>query len=193
MQADITADHDSGGRFKPGNKAGRKKGRRAQLDTASAYQRSLLAKCGTKDIEKIISALVIEATTGNNVQAAREVFDRVLGRVGDRPLQLVLLELREFDMPPLKEPSDLPVATQALAQAVALNKIDERRATKLAALVEQQRRNLESVTLQERVEALEQLIQSRALPGEGARLRIALEHGEGEQHVTEDTFEPVGT
>lgn len=172
MTATLNANHEPiTGRFTKGNKAARKL--RDRPEAVRRYRRALLEQCEPKDLQQIVSALVIEAKAGD-VKAATLVFDRILGRSPDRPLQEVLLEQRAFRLPPLDRPQDLLEATRAVGNAVAGNTLDDRRARHMLTVIEQQRRNLETVSMQERLDTLEQLVKSRALSTEGERLRQAM-------------------
>lgn len=78
-----SASGDSGrapdGRFGPGNGYGRGNPHHRQV---AALRSALLEAVTPADVKAIVLALIVQAKTGN-VPAAKEVLDRVLGRVTD--------------------------------------------------------------------------------------------------------------
>ncbi len=94
------------GRFVPGNRGG--PGAPPQPAAVLELRQAMIAAVSVDDLRAIVSKLVKLAVAGN-VQAAREIFDRVLGRVklaeddaaiGDGRLEIVI---RHVD----KSPSSL--------------------------------------------------------------------------------------
>ena len=81
---------DSGGRFAPGNKAGRGNPNNAK---AQRLRNALLAAVSTRDVRAIISKMIEQAREGDTT-AAKVLLDRLLGTPGPAEI-LQRLELLE--------------------------------------------------------------------------------------------------
>lgn len=132
-------DRDQAGRFKPGN-PGRPKGSRHRATLA-------LLKLFEGEAGDIGRAC-IEAAKGGDVAAIRLVLERLLPPAKERPLSI--------ELPEVATAEGIAQAQAAILAAAADGDILPTEAGQLAALVEHRRRALETVELEQRVQALEE-------------------------------------
>jgi hypothetical protein len=98
---------------------------------------------GAKDIMKA----VITAAQNGDMRAAEIILRRLWP---ERKGRLVT-----FDLPPMKSPADFAVALGCIAQAVATGDLTPDEGQSVAALLELQRRAVETAELEQRIAALE--------------------------------------
>ena len=144
---DSTEGKQSGGWPKgvSGNPAGRPKGARHQALLA-------LDAIGEAAAGEIVGA-VVEAAKGGDMRAADILLRRLWPERKGRTVELAL--------PPMRAASDLPLALGALAEAVAEGSITPDEAQAVAAVLEIQRRAIETAELDARITALESRKESR--------------------------------
>jgi hypothetical protein len=140
------------------------------------YHKAVARQATPTDIEQITLALINQAKDGDP-KSAQLIFDRCLGKGADRSLFDVLKAQAIFNPPPLKTAEDLLAATEIVATAVGRGEIDDQRANRLLGLIEAQRRNIETVTLAERLDRLEALLTSgaAAAQSEGGKLEARMQ------------------
>ena len=100
------------------------------------------------DAEPVIVAL-IQAAKGGDVAAIKLVLERVAPSPRNRPVR--------FYMPPIETPADLGVAWGAVLQAAADGELTPDEAMSVANLIDIRRRTIETLELEERITALEQI------------------------------------
>lgn len=129
-------------RFKPGqsgNPAGRKPGsKHAALAALDAI--------GTENAEALLRAVTQSAMTGD-MRAAEIILRRVWPERKGRPVNLTL--------PAISSSADLIAGMSAIMQAVTAGEITPDEGQALAALIETQRKAIETHDLAARIEALE--------------------------------------
>lgn len=123
-----------------GNPAGRVKGSR------NAVLRALDA-IGQKGAESALAA-VVKAAAGGDMRAAEILLSRCWPARKGRAVEIAL--------PPVRTAADVVEALAAVGQAVADGTLTPEEAAPMAALIEAQRRAIETVDLEERVTRLEQ-------------------------------------
>ncbi len=131
-----------GHRWRPGqsgNPSGRAKGSRNRVLTA-------LDKIGEDAAREVLGAAVA-AAKGGDLGAASLILSRVWPARKGRPVVL--------DLPTMTCAADLPAVLGAVAQAVAAGEITPEEGQAFAAVVEAQRRAIETADLAERLAALE--------------------------------------
>lgn len=135
--------------FQPGqsgNPHGRKQGSRSKTILA-------LEALGEGEVHEIVQALVEKAKTGDAV-AAKPILDRVWPvRKGARV---------EFDLSPVSEAKELPVAIAGITEQVAAGAISPDEGALIVGLLEAQRKAIETADLADRVAALEQRLAAGA-------------------------------
>ena len=125
-------------RFKPGN-GGRPKG--------SKNKRTVLLEAITEsDLEAIRNKLIEKAKEGDT-QAARLIYDRIEPVPRARRVQIVLPDTSTMD--------GISKAMAAIVAAMAAGQIDPTEAQQIGALLESNRRIIETVDLAARIAALE--------------------------------------
>lgn len=132
--------HDS--RWRPGqsgNPAGRPKGaRHAALQALDAI--------GQDSARDVLKAVVDAAKTGD-MRASEILLRRLWPERKGRPVALPL--------PPVVSPADLPRAMAAIVEAVAVGDLSPDEGQAVAAILEGQRRAIETAELEARIAALE--------------------------------------
>ena len=122
-----------------GNPAGRPKGSRHQALVA-------LDAIGIDGAEAVLRS-VVEAAAGGDMRAAEILLRRVWPERWGRPLRL--------ELPTVEAAADLPGAYGELLRAVAASEASPEEAQAVAALLEAQRRAIETAELERRIAALE--------------------------------------
>ena len=129
--------------FEPGNKLGR--GRpRGSRNQRSARGQQLLDQYG----ETIVQKALAEAMKGD-IPLLRTFLSFLLGRPGDRPIQTGPL--------PMDSLEELSKSSAKVLQKVASGKLSPSEARNLTDQIERRRSVLETVELEKRMRALEQL------------------------------------
>jgi hypothetical protein len=140
--AENSAEKQRGRPFEPGrsgNPRGKPKGTRNQVLLA-------LDQIGAESAEAILQKAVEQAKNGNP-RAMKLILSRVWPAQKGRPVMV--------DLPPISAPGDLVAALAAIAQAVAGGSITPDEGAQVAAILEMQRRAVDTAELAARVEALE--------------------------------------
>lgn len=132
------ADRDAGGRFARGN-PGRPRGSKH-----AALQ--LLDQIGADNAETVMRK-VCELAKGGDMRAAELVLKRLWPERKGRPVP--------FAMPEVREPRDVVAAIAAVTQAVADGDLSPEEGQAVAAVLETQRRVIETAELERRIAALE--------------------------------------
>lgn len=141
---DPTGPEQAAGRFrkgKSGNPAGRRPGSRNKALMA-------LDKIGAEGAEAVLRQTV-QAAQGGDMRAAELILSRVWPARRGRPVTLARL-------PAIETPADLARALGAVADAVAAGSITPDEGQAVAAVLEAQRRAVETVELAERIARLEE-------------------------------------
>jgi hypothetical protein len=141
--ADLTAPKQRGRPFKPGqsgNAAGKPRGARHAALLA-------LDAIGTVGAEDVMRG-VVAAAKGGDMRAADILLRRLWPERKGRPVVL--------DLPPIETPTDIAAALGAVTGAVASGDLSPEEGAAVAAVLEGQRRSLETVELERRLAALEQ-------------------------------------
>ncbi|GBR09447.1 hypothetical protein GLI01_23550 [Gluconacetobacter liquefaciens] len=125
-----------------GNPDGPKKGRRHPAFAA-------LDQIGQENAERIVQAVTASALRGD-MRAAEIMLRRVWPERKGRPLSLSL--------PPLTDAADLSAAMATIIQAVTAGEITPDEGQALSALIEAQRKTIETHDLAARMDAIEQLL-----------------------------------
>jgi hypothetical protein len=123
-----------------GNPAGKKPGTRNR--TSRVAQKMMADDC-----EAVVRA-VIDAAKGGDMTAARLVLDRIAPPCRGRPVRL--------DLPPIVGAADLVTALSAVADAMARGVVSAEEAQAAAAVLDHQRKAVETLDLERRIAALEQ-------------------------------------
>jgi len=143
-----TTEANQGHHWQPGqsgNPAGRPKGtRHAALLALDAIG---------LEASKEIMAAVVGAAKGGDMRAADILLRRLWPERKGRPLSL--------ELPALRSAADLPAVLGAVADAVAAGELTPDEGQSVAALLEVQRRAIETAELEARIVALEQRQESR--------------------------------
>ena len=123
-----------------GNPAGKPKGARHRI--------TLMAeKLMEDDAEAVVQSVITAAKSGDMV-AARLVLDRIAAPRRGRPVA--------FDLPPVQTAQDMVPAIAAVVAAVAEGELTPGEGQEIAAILETQRRAIETADLERRITALEQ-------------------------------------
>jgi len=141
----------SGGRFKPGqsgNPAGRPKGARHKALQA-------LDAMGEEAAKEIMAA-VVQSAKGGDMRAAEILLRRLWPERKGRPVT--------FDLPTIAAPADVVNGLASVAQAMAAGELTPDEASAVAAVLETQRRALETTDLEARIAALEAAQQGGTRP-----------------------------
>jgi hypothetical protein len=128
-----------------GNPQGKPRGSRNRVLVA-------LDAIGEEHAPDILRA-VVDAARGGDVRAAESILSRVWPHRKGRPVAL--------DLPSIVNATDLVTALASVAGAVSGGKISPEEGQAVAALLEVQRRAIETVTLEARIAALEQRQEQR--------------------------------
>ena len=104
-------DRDGHGRFLPGH--GVKSPGNPYLSRWSAYKSALHRACTPERLERVLVRLA-ELAEGGDVQAARVLLDRVLGRPSTTPA----VREMSLEIPQLETPRDCLSAVSAIMQAM---------------------------------------------------------------------------
>lgn len=123
-----------------GNPNGRPKG-------ARNHTTRLAEALVSDEAEKIIRA-TIDAALGGDVSAQRALLDRILPPLKDRPV--------EVELPAIKGAEAVTEAMGKILDAVAAGHLTPSEGQAMAALLEAQRRAVETADLETRIAALEQ-------------------------------------
>lgn len=125
--------------FQPGN-PGRPRGAR--------HKSTVLAeKLMGDDVENVVKA-VIDAARSGDMTAARIILDRLMPARKGRPVEIAL--------PAVKTAADVLAGLEAVLDHVAEGGITPEEGATVASILEQKRRALELVEIEQRVAALEQ-------------------------------------
>jgi hypothetical protein len=129
------------GRFKPGNKLG--KGR-----PAGSRNKATLAADALLDGEGLeLTRVCIEAAKGGDMTAMRLCLERAVPVRRGRPVT--------FKLPPIERAEDVQKAIAAIIAATAAGDLTPEEAASIAALLEANRKAIEVVEIERRLEALE--------------------------------------
>jgi hypothetical protein len=107
----------------------------------------LAEKLMADDAKDIVQA-VLNAAKGGDMTAARMVLDRIAPPRKGRPV--------EFDLPPIEAPGDLVPTIEAVVSAMAAGELTPDEASDVAAVIEVQRRTIETLEIERRIAALEE-------------------------------------
>lgn len=129
--------------FKPGN-SGKPKGARHHI--------TLLAEQLMADDVEAVVAKVVKAAKAGNMPAAKLILDRIVPPRKGRPLAIAL--------PDVKSPRGVTDAMAAVVAAMASGMISTDEAAAVAAVIEGQRRAIETEQLQVRLLAIEEQLKS---------------------------------
>jgi hypothetical protein len=129
--------------FKPGN-SGKPKGARHHI--------TLLAEQLMADDVEAVVAKVVKAAKAGNMPAAKLILDRIVPPRKGRPLAIAL--------PDVKSPTGVTDAMAAVVAAMASGMISTDEAAAVAAVIEGQRRAIETEQLQVRLLAIEEQLKS---------------------------------
>jgi hypothetical protein len=124
-----------------GNPAGKKPGTRNR--TSRVAQKMMADDC-----EAVVRA-VINAATDGDMTAARLVLDRIAPPCRGRPVRL--------DLPPIVSAADLVRALAAVAGAMARGVLSAEEAQVAAAVLEHHRKAVETLDLERRIVAIENM------------------------------------
>lgn len=130
------------GRWKQGqsgNPRGRRPGQRHRITV-------LAERLMENDASDVVRA-VIAAARGGDMAAAKLVLERVIPARRGRPVALKL--------PSLETSADLVAALASITNAVASGELTPEEGQSVAAILEQQRRAIETIQLEQRIAALE--------------------------------------
>jgi hypothetical protein len=103
----------------------------------------------SEDIEAVIAKVVRKAKSGD-MTAARLILDRVVPLRKGRPVQ--------FPLPPMKTTGDVVAALEAVTAAMASGELSPAEAVEVSAVIELQRRAIETAGIEARLAQLEQRI-----------------------------------
>ena len=131
-------DRDGRGRFAPGNPGRPKGARHAALLALDAI--------GAEDAAEVMRA-VVEAAKGGDMRAADILLRRLWPERKGRPVNV--------DLPPLDGAGGIAAALDAVAEAVAAGEVTPEEGQAVAAVLETQRRAIETAELEARIAALE--------------------------------------
>jgi hypothetical protein len=129
---------DGAGRFMPGN-SGRPRGARHAALLA-------LDAIGAENAHEVMQA-VVDAARGGDMRAAEILLSRLWPQRKGRPVAL--------DLPALNTAADVTTALAATAAAMAEGTLSPEEAGAVAAVIETQRRAIETLELETRIAALE--------------------------------------
>jgi len=135
---EIRPDRDGHGRFAPGN-PGRPRGSRHEALRA-------LDAIGAEGAAEVLRA-VVEAATGGDMRAADILLRRLWPERKGRPVAV--------ELPPLEGARGVAAALGAVAEAVAGGDLTPEEGQAVAAVLETQRRAIETAELEARIAALE--------------------------------------
>jgi hypothetical protein len=122
-----------------GNPKGRRPGTRLRITM-------LAEKMMQTDMPDVVQAMVA-AARGGDVQAAKLILDRVVPLRRGSPVAITL--------PAVNAPADLVAALGAISEAVARGELTPDEGQAVAAILEGQRRAIETVELEQRITRLE--------------------------------------
>lgn len=125
--------------FEPGN-PGKPRGARSRATM-------LAEKLMQDDAEAVVNA-VINAAKGGDMVAARLVLERLVPVRKGRPVEIAL--------PPVETPADILTALSAVVASMAAGDITPEEAVTVAAVLEGQRKAIETTNIEARLSALEQ-------------------------------------
>jgi hypothetical protein len=136
------ADNNQGSRFKPGqsgNPAGKPPGTRSKVLAE-------LDRLGAEGAQKVLEA-VLDAAQRGDMTAASIILKRCWPEFRGRPVRL--------ELPGTATATDVVAALAAIVSAVAGGRISPEEGQAVSAVIETQRRAMETVELAARIEALE--------------------------------------
>ena len=142
------ADNNQGSRFKPGqsgNPAGKPPGTRSKVLAE-------LDRLGAEGAQKVLEA-VLDAAQRGDMTAASIILKRCWPEFRGRPIRL--------ELPGTPTPTGVVAALAAIVSAVAGGRISPEEGQAVSAVIETQRRAMETVELAARIEALEKNTGSR--------------------------------
>jgi hypothetical protein len=128
-----------------GNPTGRPKGSRNKA--------TLALQCLFEDEAELIGRKAIELAKEGDMAAIKLVLERIMPARKDMPVA--------FEMGRLERIEDIATAMQQIMQAVAAGELTPQEAHAIAALLEQQRKNITSATLEKKLDALHTLLTHR--------------------------------
>jgi Family of unknown function (DUF5681) len=127
-----------------GNPAGKRKGTRHQV--------TLLAERLMADDAEAVVRRVVEAAKAGDMTAARLILDRVVPARRGRPVA--------FALPEVNTPHGITAALAAVVKAMSNGTISPDEAAAVAAVIESQRRAIETERLETRMLAIEESLKS---------------------------------
>jgi hypothetical protein len=142
MDAPDNAGQRQGGQFKPGHSGNPKGMPRGTRHRATQLAEQLMAG----DAKEVVQS-VVDAAKSGDMTAARLILDRICPPSRGRRIPI--------DIPPLHSATDLVKALVAVAGAMSRGDISAEEAAAAAAVLEHQRRAVETLDLERRIEALE--------------------------------------
>lgn len=141
--ASKNARQTRGRQFQPGNKFGQ--GRKVGSRNSATL---MLEKMMADDAEDVVRAIVKAAKDGD-MQAARMIVDRLIPVRKGRPVTI--------NLPPFTTAAGVLEAIDVVTHAVAVGELTPEEASTIAGLLETKRRAIETMDLEERLAALEEL------------------------------------
>lgn len=141
----MEGEHHSDARFQPG-KSGNPKGR------PSGSRNKIFATLdaiGDESAEAIVRAVVDKAKDGD-VMAAKAILERVWPVRKGSPVS--------FHLPSIAKVEELPAAVEAVAQQVACGDLSPEEGASVVALIDTQRRAIDTSNHAERLAALEEVL-----------------------------------
>lgn len=117
-----------------------------QLEGLEHLQTFLVAEKLMQDDAREIVEVVLEATKGGDMTAARLILERIAPVRKGRPVY--------FDLPPISNAEDVAAAMEALTTAMASGEVTPDEAATVASVLEIRRKTLEIDELMLRVKAL---------------------------------------
>ena len=115
--------------------------------TGSRNRASLLLDRMAEGEAEAVLASVLGAAKHGDMTAAKLLLDRIWPARKGRPVQ--------FDLPEMRTPADLATALGVVGQSVAAGDISPEEGAAVAAILEAQRRAIETAQLEARIAALE--------------------------------------
>lgn len=141
-------DRDELGRFKPGWRGGPGN---PNVRRQGEYQAALHDVVSPQRFRGVLMRLLKAVAEKGDMQAARIIIDRVLGKPRSEPLPEAALVMPED----LRTTADVSKATNALLQAVASGQVSPEDGQRIASIIEAKRKGIETEDLERRITELE--------------------------------------
>jgi hypothetical protein len=125
-----------------GNPAGRPRGSRNKA--------TLALQTLFEDEAELIGRKAVELAKDGDMQAIKLVLERIMPARKDMPIS--------FEIGRLERIEDIATAMQKIMQAVAGGELTPQEAQAIATLLEQQRKNITSASLEKKIDALQNLL-----------------------------------